>query len=135
MSSEIYLFPRTKFVDENELIPQMMHVESELVEVWETITAEDKTRTAEEALDAIHSLETLLGILEEKHGVDVAAVALYVEEKNQARGYYRPLNPLAETIRTVGAQSEVEVASLPASPSLQQEEENSSNRPMGGSRS
>lgn len=132
MSSEIYLFPRTKFVDENSVEAQLIHVESEQAEVWEAYKDGDMERTAEEALDLIHSAETLLGILAEKHGVDVAAVALYVEEKNQKRGYYTPLNPLAETIRTAGAQSEVEAASLPASLSLHQEEENSSNRPTGG---
>ena len=40
------------------------------------------------AVDLLHSVETLLHILVEKHGVDLDAVCVAVIEKNKKRGYY-----------------------------------------------
>lgn len=81
-------FPRARFVDENGIVGQAYHVESELSEVWETVTLPDILRTAEEAMDLLHSVETFLHILAEKHGVNLDVVSSSVILKNQARGYY-----------------------------------------------
>ena len=81
-------FPRTIFVNQKGLVGQTYHIESELEELWDTLTLPDIARIAEEAVDLLHSVETLLHILAEKHGVDLDAVCAAVIEKNRARGYY-----------------------------------------------
>jgi len=83
-----FRFPRTKFVDEKGIVGQTYHIESELEEVWDAETLPDMQRIAEEIVDLSHSVETLLRILAEKHGVDLEAVCAAVIEKNKARGYY-----------------------------------------------
>lgn len=79
------VFPRTKFADEADLTDQLHHVKSEMHEV---IWAMTKEQRAEELCDLIHSAETLLHILSEKHGVDVAAIQRQVVIKNRNRSYY-----------------------------------------------
>ena len=81
------VYPRTKFADENGVISQFIHLESEIKEIGETLPGQEKFM-AEEVCDLIHSAETLLHILHDKHGVDVAAVQRQVAEKNRKRGYY-----------------------------------------------
>ena len=84
-----FRFPRAKFVSDNGIIGQTSHVETELVELkYELFNSPDIAPVAEEAMDLHHSTETLLRILEEKHGVDIFAVSRMVEDKNRARGYY-----------------------------------------------
>lgn len=84
-----FRFPRAKFVTENGIIGQTAHVETELVELkYELFNSPDITPVAEEAMDLHHSTETLLRILEEKHGVDLLVISRMVEDKNRARGYY-----------------------------------------------
>lgn len=80
-------FPRTKFADENEIWQQTEHVISEAEEADDASTW-DYANTAMELLDVIHSAETALFILAEKHGVDLSAIKRQVIEKNQSRGYY-----------------------------------------------
>ena len=84
-----FRFPRAKFVTDNGIIGQTSHVETELVELkYELFNSPDITPVAEEAMDLHHSTETLLRILEEKHGVDLLVISRLVEDKNRARGYY-----------------------------------------------
>lgn len=84
----IFNFPRAIFVNKNGIVGQCFHIESELRELQESITEPDIFHTAEEAIDLLHSIETLLRILEEKHGVDLNDVGDYVQAKNKRRGYY-----------------------------------------------
>ena len=83
------VFPRTKFADENDINKQAYHAGTEVGEVINAYqNKEGLERYAEEICDLIHSAETLLHILAEKHGVDVAAIQRQVVEKNRGRGYY-----------------------------------------------
>jgi NTP pyrophosphatase (non-canonical NTP hydrolase) len=81
-------FPRTKFVDSNPLVTQIQHVSSEVHEAYNAGCDESLERTAEELFDVIHSAETALRILQERHGVDIEAVGRQVVDKNRERGYY-----------------------------------------------
>lgn len=81
-------FPRTVFVDQNGLFAQLNHIQSELGELFEAYFTEPTGRVAEEAMDLVHSVETLLHILEERYAVKLDYVRDYVESKNAARGYY-----------------------------------------------
>ena len=87
MSNFKTVYPRTKFADEAGVISQFSHLESELKEIGETLPGQEKFMAAE-LCDLIHSAETLLHILADKHGVDVAAVQRQVVEKNRKRKYY-----------------------------------------------
>jgi len=85
------IFPRTKFVDTNSLIEQRCHLTSEVIEVDKEFDAFPKTdfkAVACELFDVIHSAETALRILEERHGVNILAAKQAVIHKNTARGYY-----------------------------------------------
>jgi len=81
-------FERTKFVDENGLWEQLNHIQSEVREVFDAYFNEPTGRVAEEAMDLIHSVETLLHILEERYAVDLDCIRDHVRSKNTARGYY-----------------------------------------------
>lgn len=85
----MFSFPRTRFVDANTFKEQLDHAVGELMEAFCAIDAgESNLRVAEEVVDAIHSLEGALRIMQEKLSVNVADVARYVEQKNRVRGYY-----------------------------------------------
>ena len=85
----VFNFPRIKFVDENGIIKQLSHIRSEVDEIEASAYTPDIQHTALEAMDCLHSAESLLRILAEKHGIDLAAIRAAVEEKNRVRGYYR----------------------------------------------
>jgi len=69
----IYQFPRTIYVDRNNLRKQLEHVTSELLEAATAHDAgEPPARVVEELVDAIHSLETACRIMQELYAVDVA---------------------------------------------------------------
>jgi NTP pyrophosphatase (non-canonical NTP hydrolase) len=84
----MYQFPRTKFVDENGIVGQLLHVASECMEATEAAQQTDIDHTAEEVMDILHSCETALRILQEKYGVNINKVARAVQRKNYARRYY-----------------------------------------------
>lgn len=84
----MFQFPRTKFVDDNGIATQVNHIKSEAKEVEQSVFCPDIFHTAEEIYDCLHSCETGLRILEEKHGIDLDDVRDHVEAKNRARGYY-----------------------------------------------
>ena len=87
---DVYRFPATRFVQENGFWTQLKHVKSEIVEIENTSITKFPGMTAEEILDAIHSLETLLRICEKENpNLCVEDVAANVERKNKARGYYK----------------------------------------------
>lgn len=82
-------FPRTRYVQQNDLKMQMDHATSELLEVMTAIDAEEPTkRVVEEIFDCIHSLETALRIAQEKHGIMLNEISAFVVMKNELRGYY-----------------------------------------------
>ena len=90
----MYNFPRTRYVDTNGVYDQMKHMRSEMEEVSMAFYSEPEIdRLAEEALDLIHSCETMLRILQERRGVNVWEVAIKLEAKNAERGYYCGENP------------------------------------------
>lgn len=90
----VFRFPRAVFVDQNNIIQQFRHVRSEIDEVWQELEPGystgifDPVRVAEESMDAIHSLESLLRILAEKYKVDLMQGQEQLINKNRARGYY-----------------------------------------------
>lgn len=61
---DVYIFPRTRFVDVNSIQTQIKHLESEVVEVKVAYASPYIERLAEELNDVIHSSETALRILE-----------------------------------------------------------------------
>ena len=126
MATDLFdMFPRLKFVDDNSIHDQVVHVMSETTEVLDTlIIGEAVIRTAEELVDVITSCVTGLRILTEMYGVDVDGVIDYVNAKNAARGY------LAETSRTAGAHTGSTGSDFPASPSHPQDKENCCNSPI-----
>lgn len=81
-------FPRTKFVDENGIIAQVIHMESEQKEIEESMLKDDIQHTAEEVMDRLHSCETALRILQEKYGINLSELRRDVERKNLLRNYY-----------------------------------------------
>lgn len=81
-------FPRAKFVDENGLVSQILHMSTEQTEIEQVMLTPDLEHTAEEIMDKYHSCETALRILEEKHGVNLNKLQQQVERKNHSRGYY-----------------------------------------------
>ena len=85
----VYRFPRTRFVDENGLAGQLLHIESEVAEFRaEVFSNPDPFVVAIELADIIHSAETAMRILEEKHGICQKEVLAVVIFKNRERGYY-----------------------------------------------
>jgi len=83
-----YTFPRTRFVDCYSTFEQLAHIQTEVQELVQAYKSEPVERVAEEALDLIHSTETLLRILQERHGLDIAQAVNHVTHKNALRGYY-----------------------------------------------
>lgn len=87
-----FMFPRTKFVDENTIDEQLKHLESELEEVKEAKTPL-QINIVEELFDLIHSAETAIRIIIENSNnvIDKEAVDFIkdcVIMKNIERGYY-----------------------------------------------
>jgi hypothetical protein len=83
----MYRFPETRFTTNGPYV-QLAHIRSELKELVDAYENEPIVRVAEEALDLIHSCETLLRILEQRQLVDVPVLHDLVVEKNRLRGYY-----------------------------------------------
>lgn len=85
----MFRFPRAKFASENDLRQQIGHAGSEFAEIIEAMTdMEPMENVAAEICDAIHSLETALRIMQERHGISVRDMIIAVEIKNRQRGYY-----------------------------------------------
>jgi hypothetical protein len=84
----IFNFPRARFVDENGLVSQILHMGSEQEEIECSMLTPDIEHTVEEIMDRYHSCETALRIAQEKYGIDLPEVRRRVERKNAARGYY-----------------------------------------------
>ena len=85
----IYRFPRTRFVEQNSFKDQLDYATSEFMEAFTALDGgEGYQRVAEEVVDTIHALEGSLRILQEQHGINVADVVVYVQQKNSVRGYY-----------------------------------------------
>jgi hypothetical protein len=82
-------FPRTQYVDINGIVGQCDHILSEANEALDSALAPDINHTAMEVMDALHSCETALRILQEKHGINLNEVERAVLAKNKARGYYK----------------------------------------------
>jgi len=82
-----FMFPKTKFADENTLEEQLKHLESELEEVKKAGTYYDMT---EELFDLIHSAETALRIIRKDPDLNKAMDFIKEEVimKNIERGYY-----------------------------------------------
>jgi hypothetical protein len=121
------IFPRLKFVDENLIDDQVVHVVSEVNEVCDTLLqSEGVVRTAEELVDVIASSVSGLRIIAEKHGVDIDDVIDYVNAKNSARGY------LAGASRTAGAHSGSTGFAFPASLTQLEDKESVANSPEEG---
>lgn len=81
-------FPRTSFVTENGICMQSKHIGSEAMEIDQSVYTPDINHTAEEVMDCLHSCETALRILQEKHGINLNEVRARVKAKNMMRGYY-----------------------------------------------
>lgn len=84
----IFNFPRTKFVDENGICAQVVHMRSEQREIEDELQTTDIMVIAQEVMDKYHSSETALRILQEKYGVNLNELQVVVEKKNADRGYY-----------------------------------------------
>ena len=81
-------FPRTRFVDENDIVKQIQHMSSEQVEIEQDLHNPDINILAMEIMDKYHSCETALWILQEKYGINLNELQRAVERKNHARNYY-----------------------------------------------
>lgn len=81
-------FPRTKFVTKNGICGQVYHIASEAEESVAALLQPDMYHIAEEIMDTLHSCESALRILEEKHGYNLEQLRAFVEQKNAERGYY-----------------------------------------------
>lgn len=84
----IFNFPRVKFVDTNGICGQLLHLSSEAKEAIESSLTPHIYETALETMDALHSAESALRILQEKHGINLNELRRDVERKNFLRGYY-----------------------------------------------
>lgn len=83
-------FPRTRFVDDNGIVGQVLHMATEQEEIERAMLTPDIDHTAEEVMDKYHSCETALRILQEKYGINLNDLRRRVERKNQERKYYAP---------------------------------------------
>lgn len=81
-----YNFPRTRFVGTNSINDQIKHLASEIEELKQADSWEEKLL---ETLDVIHSAETLLRRFERNWPGCVEHGMLDVLAKNHKRGYYR----------------------------------------------
>lgn len=84
-----FTFPRTIFVDENNIFGQVAHINSEANEAFREIPNNIRT-LALEIMDTYHSAETGLRILQEKHGINLLELRDETFGKNDARSYYEP---------------------------------------------
>ena len=85
----VFNFPATKFVRLNSIPEQAFHVLSEAKEINDSLTGSDIKHTAREALDCIHSCETLLRKIQIKHpNINLQELRRDVERGNFERQYY-----------------------------------------------
>lgn len=82
-------FDRVKFVDNNAIINQIKHIESEVREAIDSAHTPNNQHTALELMDVIHSAETALRILTECHGINLNEIRKECAAKNKVRGYYK----------------------------------------------
>lgn len=93
MADYEYQFPAMRKLDEWSFGDQVAKVSFETSELVEALLCAEGDmndilyNVAEEALDVIHSAETLLRILE-KHGISAGTMRERVIDKNDRRGYY-----------------------------------------------
>lgn len=85
-----YHFPRTIFTNRNTIPQQLLHIASEGWEVFKVCICYpiNYKRMAEELIDLVHSVETLLRMLAEREKVPVGMIKDCVVKKNRDRGYY-----------------------------------------------
>ena len=97
----LFRFPRTRFVDENGIAGQMLHIGSELMEFEQDLLAGRLREAMIELLDLRHSIETGFRILQEKYEVDQDLLALspYRDTWMTAEGY---LHELKQCYRVFG---------------------------------
>lgn len=81
-------FPATKYTRQNGIATQSEHILSEALEIKCSVLTPDIRHTAEEVMDCLHSCETALRILQEKHNINLCLIRRDVEYKNLMRGYY-----------------------------------------------
>lgn len=81
-----YNFPRIKFVDTNSIEEQLKHFLSEVEELKKEPVGSDAFYT--EAMDCIHSLETLFRILGKDAPCSASRLQQSIIKKNIFRGYY-----------------------------------------------
>lgn len=74
----MFWFPRTRFVDDNSIAGQMLHIGSELDEFKQELAAKDMRAAMIELLDLRNSVETAFRILQEKYGASPELTALPV---------------------------------------------------------
>lgn len=89
-------FPKSVFVDVNNVRQQVNHVYSEMLEVLAELPKDNEYVNRDgvidaftiEVLDLYHSVESLLRILDKDHHIPVTEAMQKVIIKNQLRGYY-----------------------------------------------
>jgi len=86
-------FPRVKYVDTNTIEEQLDHVRSEINEIEREQTIDAQFA---EALDLLHSTETLVRIYLDK-GMNYEQGRARVIAKNIARGYYNEVSKHGES--------------------------------------
>lgn len=91
------LFPKTIFVDRNNILEQLDHLRSEVEEVREAVSRGDYDAAADELVDVQQSADTGLHILLQQHGASCYDAYTRVTVKNSDRGYYAaPVPPCAQ---------------------------------------
>lgn len=89
----LFWFPRTKFVDENGIAVQMLHIGSELMEFEQDLLAGRYHDAMVELLDLRHSIETGFRILQEKYGAkDLVALCPYCGQGMRAEDHLHELH-------------------------------------------
>ena len=97
-----FLFPRAKFASTATIQKQTQSIINEAHEIWFLLDepikhvdghvlheADTPERFVEEALDCIHSCETLIRMVADRNpDLDLDALVENVRLKNEARGYY-----------------------------------------------
>lgn len=84
-----FTFPRLRFVDEAGLFRQIQKIESEFREVYGAYQLPGYDRLVDETLDLMQACATLLHMIKERYGVNIARAFSVMLEKNRARGYER----------------------------------------------
>jgi hypothetical protein len=84
-----YLFPATKFSRINSIDIQVLHLVSEIEEIKEASKSNDERHFHKEILDALHSCETAIRIIQSTHGEDyIDELKQEIIHGNNVRNYY-----------------------------------------------